>query len=76
MRNKLIKQATQPSFVSGFCLGMADYWSGLIPRYSSLGLTLSEGARGSLQLTIGPHQFEATQFENSQLKICNIPCSG
>ena len=59
----------QPSFVSGFRLVMADYWSGLIPRYSSLGLTLNEGVRGSLQLTIGPHHFEATQFKNGQLKI-------
>ena len=43
-----IKIRTQPSFVSGFRLVMADYWSGLIPRYSSLGLTLNEGVRGSL----------------------------
>ena len=58
--------------MSGFSLAMADYWSGLIRRYSSLGLTLNDDARGSLQLTIGPHQFEATQFENGQLKIFHI----
>ena len=58
--------------MSGFRLVMADYWSGLIPRYSSLGLTLNEGVRGSLQLTIGPHQFEATRFENGQLKMFHI----
>ena len=65
-------KTTQPSFVSGFRLVMADYWFGLIPRYSSLGLTLSEDVRSKLQLTIGPHQFEATRFENGQLKRFHI----
>ena len=56
----------QPSKVSGFCFIMADYWSGLIPRSRSLGLTLNEGVRSKLQLTIGPDQFETTMSENSQ----------